>query len=71
MGGTERITVSMSSEERELTKKLGNYFERARENFDNNMSNTIRMCIRFTANELQKAWEEKRYGGRRRQEPRG
>jgi len=62
----ERVTASMTSSEKELVKKLGNYFEKARDDFDNNMSNTIRMCVRFTANTIMKGIEEERYGRRGR-----
>jgi len=63
--GVERVTASMTTEERELVEKLGNYFEKVREDFDNNLSNTIRMCVRFTANSIMKGIEEERYGRRR------
>jgi len=62
----ERITATMTSSEKELVEKLGNYFEKAREDFDNNLSNTIRMCVRFTANTIMKGIEEERYGRRGR-----
>jgi len=62
----ERVTATMTSSEKELVEKLGNYFEKARDDFDNNMSNTIRMCIRFTANTIMKGIEEERYGRRGR-----
>jgi len=62
----ERVTATMTSSERELIEKLGNYFEKARDDFDNNLSNTIRMCVRFTANTIMKGIEEERYGRRGR-----
>jgi len=62
----ERVTATMTPSEKELVEKLGNYFEKARDDFDNNMSNTIRMCIRFTANTIMKGIEEERYGRRGR-----
>jgi len=62
----ERVTATMTSSEKELLEKLGNYFEKARDDFDNNLSNTIRMCVRFTANTIMKGIEEERYGRRRR-----
>jgi len=62
----ERVVALMTTEEKELVQKLGNYFEKAREDFDNNLSNTIRMCVRFTANSILKGIEEERYGRRRR-----
>jgi len=62
----ERVTATMTTSERELVEKLGNYFEKARDDFDNNLSNTIRMCVRFTANTILKGIEEERYGRRRR-----
>jgi len=58
----ERVTATMTASERELVEKLGNYFEKARDDFDNNLSNTIRMCVRFTANAIMKGIEEERYG---------
>jgi len=62
----ERVTATMTSSEKELLEKLGNYFEKARDDFDNNLSNTIRMCVRFTANTIMKGIEEERYGRRGR-----
>jgi len=62
----ERVVALMTAEEKELVKKLGNYFEKARDDFDNNLSNTIRMCVRFTANTIMKGIEEERYGRRGR-----
>jgi len=62
----ERVVALMTTEEKELVQKLGNYFEKARDDFDNNMSNTIRMCVRFTANTIMKGIEEERYGRRGR-----
>jgi len=62
----ERVTATMTTSERELVEKLGNYFEKARDDFENNLSNTIRMCVRFTANTILKGIEEERYGRRGR-----
>jgi len=63
--GWERVTCSMDPETKERLEDLRIYFNARQEDFKNNLSESIRMCIRFTWNNLAKELLEERYGRRR------
>ena len=64
MSKAENVNVRMTPEEKETAKELANYLYKAGRIESNSMSEALRMCLRFTINEILKAIETERFGAR-------
>ncbi|MFQ6076810.1 MAG: hypothetical protein ACE5Z5_11895 [Candidatus Bathyarchaeia archaeon] len=58
------IRVRVTSEEKETAQALADYLYKAKKIESNTVSEAMRMCLRFTVNEVLKAIERERFGAR-------
>jgi len=58
---TEVVAVRVTPQEKELIEKLANYLYKLGKIEKPNLSDTLRVCLHFTTNELLKAIEAERY----------
>jgi len=63
MSKVEEIHIRMTTGELETLRELASYMHKLGKISSNNMSEAVRLCLRFTVNEILKGIERERYGG--------